>query len=167
MEIHILKNFVIQCLHSNFFFFFFDSKSLFEPNSPHIFSLCEKNLIYFIDSSNISVRGYLLFIWKDSVTYMRSLTVYIKEDFLWKLKWFFCMFLTGFIKHKQGSLSQLFSWLPYYLLRILRGTSFNANKIYANRIVAPWYGGYQYCNNFIQQSLNWGSAQVLILLATC
>ena len=81
MEIHILKNFVIQCLHSNFFFFF-DSKSLFELNSPHIFSLCEKNLIYFIDSSNISVRGYLLFIWKDSVTYMRSLTVYIKEDFL-------------------------------------------------------------------------------------
>ena len=42
-------------------------------------TLCETNLDDSIDSGNFSVRGYLPLIWKDSITHMHGLTVYVKE----------------------------------------------------------------------------------------
>ena len=48
-------------------------------DSPYILPLCEANLEDSIDSSNFSVRGYLLVIRKDFVSHMHSLAVYVKE----------------------------------------------------------------------------------------
>ena len=42
-------------------------------------ALYETNLDDSVDSDNFSVRGYLPLIWKDSVTYMYDLAVYVKE----------------------------------------------------------------------------------------
>ena len=50
-----------------------------ESNSPDILPLCETNLDDSIDSGNLSVRGYLPLIQKDSSTYMHGLPVYVKE----------------------------------------------------------------------------------------
>ena len=50
-----------------------------EWNSPNILALCEKNLDDSIDSANFSVRGYLLLIWKDSVTHVHGFAVYVKD----------------------------------------------------------------------------------------
>ena len=61
-----------------------DYESFLESNSPDIFDLCETNLNGSITSSNFSVRGYLLLIWKDSSTYMDGLTVYVKEGLPFK-----------------------------------------------------------------------------------
>ena len=54
----------IQDLHSNFV----ECEYLLELNSPDIFALCETNLDYSIDSGNFSVKGYILFIRKYSIT---------------------------------------------------------------------------------------------------
>ena len=52
-------------------------------NSPDILALCETNLKDSSDSDNFWVRGYLPLIWKDSVTHIHDLAVYVKDmDFL-------------------------------------------------------------------------------------
>ena len=56
-----------------------DCKSILEWNSADILALCKTNLNDSIDFGNISVRGYLLLIWKDSTTHMHGLVVYMKE----------------------------------------------------------------------------------------
>ena len=53
--------------------------SFLESNSPDILVLCEINLDDSIDSGNFYVRGYLLFIRKDSSTRMYGLAFYVKE----------------------------------------------------------------------------------------
>ena len=50
-----------------------------ESNSLDILVLCETNLVDSTDSGNFSVTGYLPLIWKDSVTHMHCLAVYLKE----------------------------------------------------------------------------------------
>ena len=65
----------IQGLCSNFV----DRKSFLESNSPDIFAPCETNLDDSVDSGNLSVRGYLPFIQKDSSSRMHGLSVYVKE----------------------------------------------------------------------------------------
>ena len=74
---------IIQVLRLNFV----DCESFLKSNPLDIFALCETNLDYLIDSGNISVRGYLPLIWKDSTTHMRGLVVYVKEGlpFAWDL----------------------------------------------------------------------------------
>ena len=58
---------------------FVDWESFLESNSPDILALCETNLDDSIDSSNLSVGGYLPLIRKDSSTHMHGLAVYVKE----------------------------------------------------------------------------------------
>ena len=65
----------IWCLRSNFVY----CKSFHESNSPDILVLCETNLEDSVDSSNFTVRVYLLLIQKDSFTRMHGLAVYVKE----------------------------------------------------------------------------------------
>ena len=65
----------IRGLRSNFV----DCKSFLESNSPDILGLCETNLNDSIDSGNLSVRGYLPLIQKDSNTHMHGLAVYVNE----------------------------------------------------------------------------------------
>ena len=66
---------------------FVDCESFLESKSPDIPALCEANLDVSIDSGNISVRGYLPLIQKDSGTDMHGLAVYVKEvlPFAWGL----------------------------------------------------------------------------------
>ena len=47
-----------------------------------ILALCKTNLDYAIDSANFSVASYIHLMWKDSVTYMHVLAVYVKEKLL-------------------------------------------------------------------------------------
>ena len=65
----------IRGLRSNFV----ECESFLESNSPDILALCEKNLDDSIDSCNFTVRSCLPLIWKDSITHMNSLAVYVKE----------------------------------------------------------------------------------------
>ena len=65
----------IRGLRSNFV----DCDSFLESNSPDILALYETNLDHSIDSGNLSVRGYLPLIQKDSGTHMYGLAVYFKE----------------------------------------------------------------------------------------
>ena len=58
---------------------FVECESFFESNSPDIVALREANLGDSVDSSNFSVRGYLLLIWKNSSTNIHGLAVYVKE----------------------------------------------------------------------------------------
>ena len=58
---------------------FVDSESFLESNSPDVLALRETNLDDSIDSGNISLRGYLPLIRKDSTTHMHGLAVYAKE----------------------------------------------------------------------------------------
>ena len=60
---------------------FFECGSFLGSNSPDILTLCETNLNDSIDSGNFSVRGYLPLIWRDSITHMHCLTVYMKKGF--------------------------------------------------------------------------------------
>ena len=60
---------------------FVDCESFLESSSPDILALCETNLDDPIDSSDFSVRGYLLLIWKDSSTHKHGLAVYVKKGF--------------------------------------------------------------------------------------
>ena len=52
---------------------FAECETFLESNYPDISALCETNLDDSLDSGNFSVRGYLCFIWKDSITHMYSL----------------------------------------------------------------------------------------------
>ena len=86
-------------LHSNFV----KTGSSVESKSPVILTLCETNLDDSIDSGNFSVTDYLPLIWKDSITHMHVLAVYVKEGLpfvqdlsLEKLYRFLLLFLTGF-----------------------------------------------------------------------
>ena len=65
----------IRGLRSNFV----DCESFLESNSPDILALSETNLNDSIDSGNLSVRGYLPLIRKDSGTPMHGLAVYVNE----------------------------------------------------------------------------------------
>ena len=55
-------------------------ESFLESDPPDILDLCEKNLDESIDAGNLFVIGYLPLIWKDSVTHMHALAVYVKEE---------------------------------------------------------------------------------------
>ena len=56
-----------------------DCESFLKSNSPEILALCETNLDDSIDSGNLSVKGDLPLIRKDSSTHMHGLAVYVKE----------------------------------------------------------------------------------------
>ena len=58
---------------------FVDCKSFLESNSPDILALSETNLDDSIDSGDVSVRGYLPLIRKDSSAHTHGLAVYVKE----------------------------------------------------------------------------------------
>ena len=66
---------------------FVENESFLESNSSNIFALCEMNLDNSTDSGDFSARGYLSLIWKDSITRMHGLSVYVKEGlpFAWDL----------------------------------------------------------------------------------
>ena len=51
-------------------------------HSPDILAPCEINMEDSIDSGNLSVRGYLPLIRKESTTYMHDLEVYMEEGLL-------------------------------------------------------------------------------------
>ena len=65
----------IQGLHFNFV----ECGSFLESYSPNIPAPCESNLDDPIDSGNFSVKGYLPSVWKDYITHMHDLAVYVKE----------------------------------------------------------------------------------------
>ena len=65
----------IRGLRSNFVV----RESFLESDSPDILAPCETSQDDSVDSGNLSVRGYLLLIRKDSTTPMPGLTVYVKE----------------------------------------------------------------------------------------
>ena len=58
---------------------FVECDSLPESNSPYILALCETSLDDRVDFGNFSVTGYLPLIWKDSITHMHGLAIYVKE----------------------------------------------------------------------------------------
>ena len=66
-------------IFKTFFLILLNVNLSFNQDSPDILALCETNLDGSIDSGNFSVRGYLPLIWKDSVTHMHGVTVYVKE----------------------------------------------------------------------------------------
>ena len=68
----------IRSLCSNFI----ECESFLESSSPDILAVCETNLDDSIDSGNFSVRGYLPFMQKHSVTHMHGLAANVKKDFL-------------------------------------------------------------------------------------
>ena len=49
-------------------------------NKNIVLALCETNLDDSIDSSNLSVKGYLPLTQKDSFTHMHGLAIYVKEE---------------------------------------------------------------------------------------
>ena len=81
---------------------FVECESFLELNPPDIIVLSLTNLDDSIDSGNFSVRGYLPLIWKDYVTNMQGLAVYVKEGILFACDLslencrFLLMFLTSF-----------------------------------------------------------------------
>ena len=65
---------------------FVECESFLEPSSPEILVLCETNSDDPIDPGNFSVRGYLPLIWKNLLTHMHGLAVYVKGlPFEWDL----------------------------------------------------------------------------------
>ena len=60
---------------------FIECESFLESNSHDILPLCETNLDESIDSGNFFVTSYPSLIWKDSITHMYGLAVYVKEGF--------------------------------------------------------------------------------------
>ena len=78
---------------------FAECESFLQSNSPDILALCETNLDDSIDSGNISLRGYLPLIRKDSITNLHGLAVYLKEGlpFAYVFDWlYFTQCLTSF-----------------------------------------------------------------------
>ena len=71
---------IIQGICSNFFAW----EPFLESSSPDVLALCETNLKHLVGSTNLSVRGYLPLIQKDSFTHMHGLTVYVKEGLLFE-----------------------------------------------------------------------------------
>ena len=67
----------IRSLCSNFV----KCESFLESNSPGMLAVQETNLDDSVDSGNFSVRAYLPVIWKDCITHMPGLAVYVKEGF--------------------------------------------------------------------------------------
>ena len=65
----------IRGLRSNFL----ECESFLESNSPDVLALCETNLDDSIDSGNLSLRGYIPLIRKDSGTHMHALAVHVEE----------------------------------------------------------------------------------------
>ena len=72
---------------SGFHSSFVKCESFLESNCLDILVLCEINLDDSINSAHFSVRGYLPIIWKDSITYMHGVTIYVKYGlaFAWDL----------------------------------------------------------------------------------
>ena len=113
----------VQGICSNFA----DWESFLESNSPDIFPLCDTNLDASIDSSNLSVIGYVPLIWKDSSTYMHGSAVYVKEGlpFAWKLSLensadsYLCFWLA--LLHSVSYLFFLY-WLPSLSLSMVFDT---------------------------------------------
>ena len=66
---------------------FIACESFPESNSPDILLLCETNLDDLGDTLSLFVGSYLPLIWKDSVTHMHVLALYMKEGlpFAWDL----------------------------------------------------------------------------------
>ena len=65
---------------------FVECESFLESNSPAILSSCETNLDDSTDSGNFSARVYLPLIWKDSITHMHGLVIFVKGlPFAWDL----------------------------------------------------------------------------------
>ena len=66
---------------------FGECESFLESNSRDILALCETNLDDSFDSGNFSLKGYVPWIWKDSITYMHGLAIHVKEElpFPWDL----------------------------------------------------------------------------------
>ena len=64
----------IWALHSNFD----GCESFLEANSSDILTLCKRKIADTIYSGNFSVRDFLHFIWKDSITFKPGLTAYVK-----------------------------------------------------------------------------------------
>ena len=66
---------------------FIDCESFLKSGSPDLLAVSETSLDDSIDSGNLSVRGYLPLIRKDSRTHMHGLAVYVKEElpFVWNL----------------------------------------------------------------------------------
>ena len=58
---------------------FVECESFLESNSSEILALCETNLDDSIDSGNLSVKGYLPLILKDSIAHIHGFAVYVKE----------------------------------------------------------------------------------------
>ena len=54
-------------------------ESFLESSTSDILALCETNLEDANDYSNFSVKSHLPLIWKDSITHMQGLAVYLKE----------------------------------------------------------------------------------------
>ena len=70
-----LSSMNIWGLHSNYL----NVNIFLNQTLTDILALCKTNLDDSIDSGNFSVRGYLPLIWKDSITHMHGLTIYVKE----------------------------------------------------------------------------------------
>ena len=58
---------------------FVECESFIESNFPDILALCETDSNDSIDSGDFSVMGYLPLIWKDFITHMHGLAVYVKQ----------------------------------------------------------------------------------------
>ena len=58
---------------------FVECESFLESKSPDLLALCETNLDDSIYSGNLSVRGYLSLIRKNSIPHMHGLAVSVKE----------------------------------------------------------------------------------------
>ena len=58
---------------------FAECEYLLESRSSDILALWDTNLDDLIDSGNFSLEGYFTLVWKDSVTHMLGLAVYVKE----------------------------------------------------------------------------------------
>ena len=104
----------IQGFRSNFA----DCESFLESNSPDIFALCETNLGDSFDSGNLSVRGYIPLIRKDSsATHMHGLAVHVKEGlpFAWYLS----------LENSADSYLCLFMFIYDWLYVTQRLTSFS------------------------------------------
>ena len=70
-----MKHTIIEGLRSNFV----ECECFLESYSLDILALCETNLDDSIDSDNVSVKGCLPLMRKDSITHMHSFAVYVKE----------------------------------------------------------------------------------------
>ena len=66
---------------------FVEYESFFDSNFPNILGLCETHLDDSIDSGNFSLTDYLPLKWKDSISHVHGLAVYVKEGlpFAWGL----------------------------------------------------------------------------------